>query len=242
MEVSSTEVQNNFGCYLKLAQFEEIIVTKNGKKAAVIKGYTKREKDSAIIAEKAGVYDWPSEKIAYEDFLRLTEESENRYEYIDGEVYLLASPSYNHQSIVMEIANVMYNWFKGKGCQPLTAPFDVTLTKDGEKNVVQPDLMVICDTENINEKGRYTGIPTMVIEVLSETAQQKDMVRKLNVYFFGGVKEYWIVNPLRKEIYLYCFDDEDIKEYRVYKGVEKAESMTFPGLEVSLEQIFAVKS
>mgnify|MGYP000984405713 FL=1 len=176
--------------------------------------------------------------MSYEDFLKLSEESENRYEYIDGEVYLLASPTYSHQNIVMELANVMYNWFKGKECRPLTAPFDVTLTKDGNKNVVQPDIVVICDIENINERDRYTGVPTMVVEVLSETTRQKDMVRKLNVYFFGGIKEYWIVSPLRKEVYVYCFTEQDIKEYRVYKEVEKAESMVFPGLEIPLEQIF----
>lgn len=36
MEISSTEARNNFGRYLKLARFEEIIITKNGKRAAVI--------------------------------------------------------------------------------------------------------------------------------------------------------------------------------------------------------------
>ena len=58
--------------------------------------------------------------------------------------------------------------------------------------------------------------------------------------FFGGVKEYWIVSPLRKEVYVYCFAEQDIKEYRVYKGSEKVQSMTFPGLEIPLEQIFAL--
>ena len=97
---------------------------------------------------------------------------------------------------------------------------------------------MICDTENINEKGRYTGIPTMVVEVLSESTQQKDMLKKLNLYFHGGIKEYWIVSPLRKEVYAYCFEEQDIKEYRMYKGVETAHSMSFEGLEIPLKQIF----
>ena len=238
MEITSTEAQNNFGRYLKLARFEDIIVTKNGKKVVVIKPYEEPEKSFSTVAEKAEEYDWKSEKISYEDFLKLSEDSENRYEYIDGEVYLLTSPSYDHQNIIMEISNVMYNWFKGEKCRPLTAPFDVTLTKDGNKNVVQPDIIVICDTENINEKRRYTGTPTMVIEVLSESTHQKDMLKKLDLYFHGGIKEYWIVNPLRKEVYVYCFEEQDIKEYRVYKGVEIVQSITFEGLEIPLEQIF----
>lgn len=125
MEITSTEAQNNFGRYLRLAQFEDIIITKNGKKAAVIKPYKQPEDDSLIAAEEVEKYSWKSEKISYEDFLRLSEESENRYEYIDGEVYLLASPSYDHQSIIVEIITTMYNFFKGKKCRPLTAPFDV---------------------------------------------------------------------------------------------------------------------
>lgn len=239
LEISSTEAQNNFGRYLKLAQFEDIIVTKNGKKAVVIKPFAEPEKSFSTVAEKDEGYDWKSEKIAYEDFLKLAEESENRYEYIDGEVYLLASPSFDHQNIIMEISNVMYNWFKGKKCRPLTAPFDVTLTKDGSNNVVQPDIIVICDTENINEKRRYTGIPTLVVEVLSESTQKKDMLKKLNLYLHAGINEYWIVNPLRQEVYFYCFAEQDIKDYRVYKGIERVQSMIFAGLEIPLEQIFA---
>lgn len=239
MEISSTEAQNNFGRYLKLAQFEDIIVTKNGKKAVVIKRYEEPGKSALTIAEKAEGYTWQNEKISYDDFLKLTEASENRYEYIDGEVYLLTSPSYDHQSIIVEIVNAMYNYFKGKKCRPLTAPFDVTLTVDSGKNVVQPDIIVICDTENINEKRRYTGIPTLVVEVLSESTQKKDMLKKLNLYFHGGIKEYWIVNPLRKEVYAYFFAEQDIKEYRVYKGVDTVQSITFEGLEIPLEQMFA---
>jgi len=238
MEISSTEAQNNFGRYLKLAQFEDIIVSKNGKKAVVIKAFKEFDKNFSTVAEKVEGYDWKSERISFEDFLKLSEGSENRYEYIDGGVYLLASPSYDHQAIIMEISNVMYNWFKGKKCRPLTAPFDVTLTKDDSKNVVQPDIIVICDTENINEKRRYTGIPTMVIEVLSESTQQLDMLKKLNLYVHAGIKEYWIVSPLRKEVYAYCFEAQGIKDYSVYREGELAQSKTFQGLEIPLEQIF----
>lgn len=238
MEITSTEAQNNFGRYLKLAQFEDILVTKNGKRIAVIKPCEEPIKNTSV-AESAGPYSFLNESITYEDFLKLTETSENRYEYIDGQVYLLASPSYDHQSIIMELANIMYNYFKGKKCRPLTAPFDITLTIDDHKNVVQPDIIVICDIENIIERNRYTGIPTLVLEVLSESTRKKDMLKKLNLYLYAGINEYWIINPMRQEVYLYCFSEQDIKEYRVYKDSETVESIAFEGLIVSLEQLFA---
>lgn len=237
MEIPSTEVQNNFGRYLKLAQFEDIIVTKNGKRAVVIKRYREPIKTLKVAKEAEG-YDWKNEKVSYEEFLKLSEESDNRYEYIDGEVYLLASPSYDHQNIILEMVTVMHQWFKGKPCRPLTAPLDVTLTKDDNRNVVQPDIMVICDTENVNERGRYTGVPTLVVEVLSELTQHKDLLKKLDLYLHSGIAEYWIVSPFKKEVYLYSFEEQDIKDYRVYKGNETVQSTAFSGLEIALGQIF----
>lgn len=239
MKITSTEAQNNFGRYLKLAQFEDIIVTKNGKKAIVISRYQEDDESDSSIAEKAACYDWQNEQISYEDFLKLVEESESRYEYIEGEVYLVASPSYEHQRIIMELSHVMYNYFKGRECRPLTAPFDVTLTIDDHENVVQPDILVICDLENINELGKYTGIPALVVEVLSPSTQKKDMLKKLNLYLHAGIVEYWLVNPLSKDIYLYSFKEHDIREFRAYKENQTVCSLVFKGLEVNVSNIFS---
>lgn len=240
MEIPSTEVQNNFGRFMKLAWFEDVIVTKNGKATVVIKRYEEPGKMPAqIVAEKAEAYVWDKEKITYEDFVKLQEASENRYEYIDGEVYLLSAPNYDHQRIVMEISNILYNYFRGQSCRPLTAPFDVTLTKDNNKNVVQPDIVVICDTENISEKGKYLGVPTLVLEVLSPSTKRKDMLKKLNLYVESGVSEYWMVNPDSREVYIYTMEEYDIKEHHAYKGAEEAVSLTFAGLSIPLTQLFA---
>ncbi|NSW92665.1 MAG: Uma2 family endonuclease [Firmicutes bacterium] len=110
--------------------------------------------------------------------------------------------------------------------------------KGDNKNVVQPDILVICDTENIDEKGRYRGIPSLILEVLSETTKHKDMLKKLDLYVNSGINEYWIVNPFSKEIYLYYIQNKVIEDYKVYKNKEKAKSIMFEGLEIPLEQAF----
>ncbi len=48
--------------------------------------------------------------------MELVNSSDQRYELIDGEVYLLASPSFKHQVIVNEIAVYFHNYFKDKPC------------------------------------------------------------------------------------------------------------------------------
>ena len=238
MEVTSTEVQNNFGAYLKLAQVEEVYVTRNGRRVAVIKYCEESPTECSNIKEGKANYQNENLKMSVEEFFKLSVASENRYELIDGEVYQMASPSYEHQSIVTAILSQIYQWSQGKKCKPVPAPFDVTLLKEDIPSIVQPDIVVVCDQENINEQGRYNGTPILVMEVLSESTRHKDMVKKLNLYMVSGVKEYWIINPLNREIYIYSFEAEEVQNYRVFKGKEIADSEVLENLSIHLEQVF----
>lgn len=242
MRVNATDLQNAFGKYLALTEKEEVIVTKNGKNVAKLIHYT--EPDYFLIHEEAKEYKTPR-KISYEEYMTIVDSSDQRYELIDGEIYLLASPSFNHQVVVREIAATFYSYFKGKRCQPLTAPFDVRLFGFAAKfeedpNVVQPDIMVICDTDKINEENKYMGIPALIVEVLSPTTKSKDMATKLNLYMKSGVSEYWIVDFQDKAVLQYSFSkDRDIQSLNTFKAGDLMKSTVFNGLEISLNDIFS---
>lgn len=240
MRVPSTEVQNNFGKYLKFAEAgEEIIVTKNGKDAAKI---LPCRPESERIGEGAAEYRTTGERVTYEEYLELAEKSEQRYELIDGVLYNLAAPSYRHQHAVHELHGAFYIWFKGKSCTPLTSPFDVTFFK-AEDNicVVQPDLIVICDKENIDREGKYKGTPALVAEVLSPSTRRKDLAVKLELYLECGVKEYWAVDPTKRQVTVYALENQEIADYRTFiaGAEEEVQSFYFGGLHVSLGDLFA---
>jgi Uma2 family endonuclease len=154
----------------------------------------------------------------------------------------LASPVVNHQRIIRKIFGKFIHWFDDKVCEPFTSPFDVTLHKGEKKenniNVVQPDILVICDQENINEEDRYMGTPDLVIEVLSKTNKNHDIIRKLELYRTTGIKEYWIVNPFSKEINVYTFSEEKINEIITFKDKGILKSAVFKKLQISLSDIF----
>lgn len=247
MIVNSTELQNNFGKYLRLAATEDVMVTRNGTTIAKLSAI---KEDSAVYREQAGhssaanesveTYGCGLHKATYEEYLELTRKSEERYEYIDGEVYILASPKTTHQMVLTELFGVFYKWFEGKPCRPFTAPYDITLhrTKD-DIHIVQPDLMVICDLdEKRGEDDYYKGVPSLVVEILSESTRRKDMVKKLDLYLSCGIQEYWIVNPFNQEIVVYLFKDDNISDHKTYKKGEAAESFLFPGLDADLDRIF----
>ena len=238
MEVTSTEIQNNFGAYLKLAQVEDVYITRNGKRIAVLQY---REETVEGFAESKADYRGGKLRMSAEEFRKFAEVSENRYELIDGEVFHLASPSYEHQRIIVEFLHFIHEWSRGKKCKPITAPFDVTLFKDDMENIVQPDIVVVCDPEKVNDRGRYQGIPTLVFEALSESTRNKDMLKKLNLYMTGGVGEYWIANPENREVYIYTFTMGEIGNYRVIKGKENAGSEVLKDLSIPLEEIFMIE-
>ena len=241
MIVSTTEIQNNFGKYLKLAQYEAVIITKNGKKTARLVAYREDEDGFGKVVESSARYAPHGIRATYEEYLKITEESENRYEYIDGEILLLIAPLYPHQKAVREIFGEFIAWFKDKECEPLGSPFNVTLfrlEKAEMINVIQPDLLVICDPEKIDEKGRYKGTPDLVVEVLSDSTKSRDLIKKLDLYMESGIREYWVANTLSAEIYIYVFAGNNIEQIMTFKKGETAKSATFQGLAVDLKQVF----
>jgi prevent-host-death family protein len=238
MIVPATEIQNNFGKYLKEVESGDVIITKNGKKTARLTKYMEYDLDF-IIREGSPAYKMPHRRVSYQEFLEISENSEYRYEYIDGEIYLLASPAYSHQKAVREILTSFNQWFRGRKCEPLDSPFDVTLFKSKDNvNVVQPDILVICDRENIDEKGKYSGVPALVVEILSESSKRKDFVKKLDLYMTTGVREYWIVNTDSREVYIYLFKDNNIESIATFKKDEYAKSRIFEGLKLDLATVF----
>lgn len=233
MEVTSTEIQNNFGAYLKYAQYEDVHITRNGKVVAVLRGY-----DLFQVAEGQATYGGKKPKMSLEEFLDFTSKSNERYEYIDGEIYMLSSPSFQHQNCVLELVSIFREWSQGSSCKPVVAPFDVMLQVNDTTNVVQPDILILCDPENINEKGRYHGVPTLVVEVLSESNRGHDLITKLDVYRTGGVKEHWIVNPFRLEFLVYTFANYEVQDYKPYDQEAQVESTALAGLLVPVKTVF----
>ena len=131
---------------------------------------------------------------------------EKRVEIFDGVIYDMASPSQIHQTLSMELSNIIYNYIKSKSglCQLFCAPFDVKLS-DKPLTIVQPDIMIICDKDKLDEK-RCNGAPDFIIEIVSPSNPTDDYIRKPFYYENYGVREYWIVDPRRKIVTVNYFE------------------------------------
>ena len=133
-----------------------------------------------------------------------------RTELIFGVIFDMASPRLIHQTIVGGLFYSLYSQAAscGKDCTVFTAPADVYLYGDN-KTVVQPDVFIACGLPlSLTKGGHYLGAPAFAAEVLSPSTRRKDLFLKSFAYGNAGVKEYWIVDPKRKEVTVQLFGED----------------------------------
>jgi Uma2 family endonuclease len=178
----------------------------------------------------------------YGDYL--TWSDDERWEIINGEAYDMSpGPGTTHQAMVIELILQIGNQLKESPCHLFTAPFDVRLPKENEKeeeiiNVVQPDISIICDKDKLDEKG-CLGAPDIVMEILSPSTYRKDKLEKFNLYEEAGVKEYWLLSYTEKMVEVFTLNETGkYGRPEIYGEANKIEMNTLKGLTINLYKIF----
>ena len=178
-----------------------------------------------------------NKRYTYADYLEW--DDDERYELIEGVPYLMASPSQQHQEILMEFALLLGNFLKGKPCKGFIAPFDVRLFPQNNHNddtVVQPDFLVVCDHSKLDGKA-CNGAPDFVLEILSPSTSRKDRILKMAQYAWAGVREYWIIDPLAHMLEKHVLSDGRYTTAWFDASTPVPVSI-FPGFEIDLALIF----
>ena len=141
-----------------------------------------------------------------EDYYNLPENV--RAELINGQIYYMAAPSRIHQEILMFLSKTIANYIDSKKgpCKVYPAPFAVKLFSEDDRNVVEPDISIICDPNKLTDRG-CTGAPDWIGEIVPPSNSSHDYIRKLNLYADAGIREYWIVNPIKESIFVYHLEE-----------------------------------
>lgn len=136
-----------------------------------------------------------------------------RAELVDGKIYYMAPPSRTHQKISMFLSNEISDYIKRMNgeCEVYAAPFAVFLDKD-DINYTEPDISVICDKNKLDDRGCH-GAPDWIVEIVSPASKTMDYFIKLFKYRTAGVREYWIVDSIKKLITVYGFESETLEQY-----------------------------
>ncbi|MCL2816350.1 MAG: Uma2 family endonuclease [Oscillospiraceae bacterium] len=174
-------------------------------------------------------------------------------EMIDGQIYLMATPSIEHRDVQYNMTNLFNEYFK-RNKRRCRAIIDHELSID-EKNYLEPDIKILC-----REK-KNDDIPVIIIEVLSKSTRERDLGVKMQKYAELGIKEYWVITwetsavdtyllnenktYILHKSYVHLSSEEESKLKRFdeneLKNIAKEFSpLSFPELIIKLEDVFDI--
>ena len=178
----------------------------------------------------------PRTKFTVADYMAMPEDQ--RYQLLDGELILAASPSNKHQSANMHLSVALYQFVTARGLGKVwAAPFDVVLSNH---DVAQPDILFVSNERaGIITEANIQGAPDLVVEVLSPTTEGHDRGYKLTLYSRHGVREYWLVDPVAERVEVFTTGAEGLTLTATYQRGQTLVSPLLPELSIDLERVFS---
>jgi len=153
-------------------------------------------------------------------------------------------PNRFHQELSGALFNQLYNHLKSRTCKVYAAPFDVRLpdsagaSDEETETVVQPDIVVVCDPDKLDERG-CKGAPDLIVEILSPSTAQHDLKDKFYLYQRVGVKEYWVLHPTDKTLMVFKLNDNgEFGRPEMYVAGDRVALPLLGDLVVDLTELF----
>ncbi|MEL6165388.1 MAG: Uma2 family endonuclease [Cyanobacteria bacterium J06628_3] len=172
--------------------------------------------------------------------IELLPDNGNRYEIIDGELFVTRAPHWGHQKAIKNACTELDQWSKSSGLGE-TVPTPGIIFTDAD-NVI-PDVVWVSKERLpmlLDEAGHLTGAPELVIEVLSEGVdnQRRDREVKLKLYASRGVKEYWILDWRLQQVEVYRRDKSLLKLVETLFVADELTSPMLPNFACSVSHLF----
>lgn len=176
----------------------------------------------------------------YERWERELPDDGNRYEIIEGVLYMTTAPSYFHQWIIRRLDLYVGIPLEQQGlAYAATAP--VGLLMPG-CDPVQPDFVLVRhDNAGIIADRRIRGVPDLIAEVLSPGNPEQDTETKRHAYARAGVSEYWIIRPQTRDVLVCRTPDATLGDYTATQLIKPDETLSplhFP-ISLRIADLFA---
>jgi Uma2 family endonuclease len=175
----------------------------------------------------------PEDRFTWQDYQ--TWPDSERWEIIDGIAYAMSpAPSTRHQTVAVNLLVKFSQACAGKPCKPFVAPTEVKLS---DQDVVQPDILVVCDPTKITPS-HIEGAPDLVVEILNPDSAAKDLREKKALYERAGVQEYMVVAPQSHYAIRFLNGADGFDKGTVFGPDQVLTVATLEGVEMPLWEVF----
>lgn len=172
--------------------------------------------------------------------LELLPEDGNRYEIVDGELYVAKQPHLHHQIVCSKIVALLEHWNDQTHMGMAIFTPGVIFTND---NAVVPDVVWISYERlaiALQADGKLHSSPELVVEVLSPGAEneRRDRELKLKLYSRRNAKEYWIVNWQERTLEVYRRENAELKLIKTLDESNVLDTPLLPGFSCKVGELF----
>ncbi len=175
-------------------------------------------------------------RVGYTDLVNMPDDG-RRYEIHGGELVVVPSPRLRHQVVVGTVFRILDSHARRTGGTALVAPLDIVFD---EFDVVQPDVLFFrAERVHLLQPDAVTRhAPDIVVEVLSPSTAATDRGRKMRLFARYGVPEYWIVDPLARQIEVHALEGDAYRATQVASADETVQSVLLPDLTFEAARVF----
>lgn len=179
--------------------------------------------------------------ISPDEYLEIDRAAERKSEYFDGEMFLMAGASREHNRVAMSLSVVIGNQLRGRPCEPFGSD---TRVKIPNKNFCFPDLSIACKPEWEDKKFDILLNPVVIFEILSPSNEAWDRGGKFHEYQrLSSLREYVLISQDKALIEIYSRRDvgwllRSVEGREESITLESVENLTLPLAEVYERVVF----
>ena len=173
--------------------------------------------------------------LTYEDYRNTPDDQ--RYELLDGALVVLPTPNIAHQRVLGDLSFALHDFVREKRVGEVFLRVAVVFA---DTNVVEPDITFVSSSRmDIVETDNIRGAPDLVVEIISPSNSERDVVRKRDIYARHGVGEYWIADPEARSIRVMALEGSTYSIIGKYEAGDQLTSAALKGLRLEVEGVFA---
>ena len=180
----------------------------------------------------------PKPTLTAAEYLAIERAAERKSEFFDGEMFAMAGTSKNHARIVMNFSRELSTSLKGRTCEPFASDLRVKVEANGL--YTYPDLVVVCGEQRFEDAQLDTLLnPTLIIEVLSDSTERYDRVKKFDNYrSLPTLQEYVLVSQAEPRVEQFLRQADGTWNLSVTNDPAATVRLTTISCEIALAEIY----
>jgi Uma2 family endonuclease len=187
---------------------------------------------------ESGMASLPKTHLTFEEYLAIERNAEEKSEYFNGEVFLMAGASTNHNRIVRNVIRTLANQTLEGDCE--IYPNDMRVKINKLNKSVYPDVSIVCGEQQFDDEQKDTLLnPTLIIEVLSDSTEAYDRGKKFEHYQqLDSFIEYILISHTPYRIEQFIRRDDRTWTYKEFRNADEIVQLESVNCTLLLEDVY----